>query len=399
MDTVGFILHCSENEIEVEENLNQQLDSIYEAIHFNDTTIHITFSQVVVFGHTDNKGSKKHNLELSAKRANYVYYTIRKNGDRKFDIVTGLGEAYPITDNKTEQGRAKNRRVEVTLVYYKTKIVRTVMPAIKPQVNNDTAIVFEDSTILLINKDDYKLIKSNLIYNRKNNLFSLFENLPPNNSNDLFYRFDEVNFTWADSNKCLSNQVTLSVKVPNDVARESAKEIKAYCKKFKGQTVRLTKHKDNCWYIDIITYCPWRSGCAGFHGKFKDYGKLKKVKYVSKNGYKMVGAFYDMGQMFAYKKVDTPVKKVKFRVTCPSYLPNVSIIAVNSKNLDTIYYASGTEQQINYRRRCFNCIDKDTVVRRIVGIKFYERLLRRKYIFKPKDYKHRLNRKINYGKK
>ncbi len=398
MDTIGFTLHCSENEIEVEENLNQQLDSIYETIHFNDTTIHITFTKVVVFGHTDNKGSKKHNLELSVKRANYVYYSIRKNGDRTFDVVTGLGEGYPITDNKTEQGRAKNRRVEVTLVYYKTKIVRTVIPA-KPHVSNDTTIVFEDSTILLINKDDYKLIKSNLIYNRNRNLFSLFENLPPNNSDDLFYRFDEINFTWADSNKCLSNQVTLSVRVPNNVAIESAKDIKAYCKKFKGQVVKLAKHKDNCWYIDITTYCPWRSGCAGFHGKNKDYGKLKKVKYVSKSEYKIVGAFYDMGHMFAYKKVDTPVRKVKFRVICPSYLPKVSIMAIDSKNLDTIYFAEGTEKVINYRRRCVNCLDKDTVVRRIIGIKIYKRLLRRKYIFKPKDYTHKLNRKMNYGKK
>ena len=395
IDTVGFTLHCSENEIEVEENLNQQLDSIYETLHFNDTTLHTILTQVVVFGHTDAKGSNKQNQELSLKRANYVYYVVRKNGNRSNDIITGFGESYPIADNKTEENRSKNRRVEVTLVYYQLK---KELPKKSPP-GSDTVIVFEDSTILLINKTDYALIKNNLIYSRKSDLFSLFNDLPTNNSNDLFYKFDAIHFTWADSSRCLSHEVTLSVKIPNEIVKESAKEIKAYCKKFKGQMVRLTKHKDNCWYIDIITNCPWTSGCAGFHGNNKDKGKFKKVKYVSKKGYLMLGAFYDSGGMFAYKKSDLPVKKIKFKTHCPGRLPVVSIVAIHKKNLDTIYYASGTEQQITYRRRCFNCVDKDTVVKNIIGIKIHKRLLRRKYVFKPKDYEHKLNRKVNHEKK
>lgn len=395
VETVGFILHCSENEVEVEENLFQQLDSIYELYKFNDTNYVTSIQQVVIFGYTDSKGSKKENQLLSEKRANYVYEVIRKGNYRSNDIIVGFGETQPIADNKTAINRSKNRRVEVTITFHQYK--REFRPhKIRP--SNDTMIVFEDSTLLLINKDDYKLIKNNLIYNRKTSLFSLFENLPDNMSDDLFYRFDEINFTWADSNKCLANQVTLSVKIPNTVAKEASADIKAYCKKFKGQHVKLTKHKDGCWYIDIITYCPWRSGCAGFRCKSKSLGKLKKVKYVSKENYHMLAAFYDMGQMFAYKKIKSPVKKVKFKVTCPPSLPSVSIVAVNKNNLDTLYHASGTEEEINHKKRCFNCVDNEVVVGKILGIKIHKRLLRRKYIFKSKDYTHKTSRKITHAK-
>ena len=395
VETVGFILHCLENEVEVEENLSQQLDSIYELNKFNDTNYVTSIQQVVIFGYTDSKGSKKENQLLSEKRANYVYSAIRKGISRSNDIIVGFGETQPIADNKTAVNRSKNRRVEVTITFHQYK--REFKPQ-KIRPSNDTLIMFEDSTLLLINKDDYKLIKNNLIYNRKTSLFSLFENLPDNMSDDLFYRFDEINFTWADSNKCLTNQVTLSVKIPNAVAKEASNDIKAYCKKFKGQQVKLSKHKDGCWYIDIITYCPWRLGCAGFRCKSKPLGKLKKVRYVSKENYRMVAAFYDMGQMFSYKKIKSPVKKVRFKVTCPNTVPLVSIVAINKKNLDTLYYASGTEKKINHRKRCFNCIDKEVVVGKFLGIKIHKRLLRRKYIFKPKDYAHKMPRKISHEK-
>lgn len=395
VETVGFILHCLENEVEVEENLSQQLDSIYELHHFNDTNYVTSIQQVVIFGYTDSKGSKKENQLLSEKRANYVSNVIRKGYPRSNDIIVGFGETQPIADNKTAINRSKNRRVEVTITFRQDK--REFKPQ-KIRPSNDTLIMFEDSTLLLINKDDYKLIKNNLIYNRKTSLFSLFENLPDNMSDDLFYRFDEINFTWADSNKCLANQVMLSVKIPNTVAKEASADIKAYCKKFKGQHVKLTKHKDGCWYIDIITYCPWHSGCAGFRSKSKPLGKLKKVKYVSKENYQMIGAFYDMGQMFAYKKIKSPVKKVKFKVTCPHSVPRVSIVAINKNNPDTLYYASGNEDKIDYRKRCFNCIDKEVVVGKFLGIKIHRRLLRRKYIFKSKDYTHKMSRKITHAK-
>jgi OmpA-OmpF porin, OOP family len=65
-------------------------------------------------GHTDNKGSDEKNTALSAQRAEFVRSYLSKNGLNADLIVTsGKGPSTPMATNDTEEGRAKNRRVEV----------------------------------------------------------------------------------------------------------------------------------------------------------------------------------------------------------------------------------------------------------------------------------------------
>ena len=68
-------------------------------------------------GHTDNVGSAKSNLVLSEARANTVRnYLIQKGIDPSRIIAKGYGLSKPIADNRTEDGRAQNRRTEVTVL-------------------------------------------------------------------------------------------------------------------------------------------------------------------------------------------------------------------------------------------------------------------------------------------
>jgi len=68
---------------------------------------------VVIAGHTDNVGSQDFNLTLSQKRAEAVLeYLASKGVSRSRLAAKGYGAAKPITTNDTEEGRAKNRRVE-----------------------------------------------------------------------------------------------------------------------------------------------------------------------------------------------------------------------------------------------------------------------------------------------
>ena len=68
----------------------------------------------IVAGHTDSKGTDSYNLDLSKRRAQAVadYLIYRHNIDPERLLVQGYGENIPIADNKLEEGRAKNRRVE-----------------------------------------------------------------------------------------------------------------------------------------------------------------------------------------------------------------------------------------------------------------------------------------------
>lgn len=70
---------------------------------------------VVVVGHTDNQGGLDFNLALSDKRARAVKDALVKSYgiDRKRLATAGVGYLAPVAPNDTEEGRAKNRRVEL----------------------------------------------------------------------------------------------------------------------------------------------------------------------------------------------------------------------------------------------------------------------------------------------
>lgn len=71
-------------------------------------------TKLKIIGHTDNIGDKSYNDNLSLNRAKSVASYLSAGGiDRNSIIEQGKGFSQPVADNTTEQGRAKNRRVEI----------------------------------------------------------------------------------------------------------------------------------------------------------------------------------------------------------------------------------------------------------------------------------------------
>jgi len=73
---------------------------------------HQTF---VVGGHADSTGTDRYNYNLGRKRADSVaqYLILDKKIDPMQVVIVSFGESSPLTDNKTSEGREKNRRVEI----------------------------------------------------------------------------------------------------------------------------------------------------------------------------------------------------------------------------------------------------------------------------------------------
>ena len=72
---------------------------------------------IEVAGHTDSSGSDQYNQSLSERRAQSVAGYLTSQGVQSQRLITvGAGEAHPVASNDTEQGRATNRRVELTIV-------------------------------------------------------------------------------------------------------------------------------------------------------------------------------------------------------------------------------------------------------------------------------------------
>jgi OmpA-OmpF porin, OOP family len=73
--------------------------------------------RIEVGGHTDNVGSAASNIKLSADRANTVRaYLLTKGIDPSRVIAKGYGMSKPVASNATADGRAQNRRTEVTIL-------------------------------------------------------------------------------------------------------------------------------------------------------------------------------------------------------------------------------------------------------------------------------------------
>jgi OmpA-OmpF porin, OOP family len=73
--------------------------------------------KVRVEGHTDSKGSDAYNIKLSQRRSNAVReYLIAHGVEADRLVAVGYGESRPVADNNTAEGRARNRRVEFTIL-------------------------------------------------------------------------------------------------------------------------------------------------------------------------------------------------------------------------------------------------------------------------------------------
>jgi OmpA-OmpF porin, OOP family len=77
----------------------------------------INLEVIIAVGHTDSVGSDGYNQKLSVRRAEAVKAYLVSKGIEKNRVYTeGKGEKQPVADNKTSEGRAKNRRVEIEVV-------------------------------------------------------------------------------------------------------------------------------------------------------------------------------------------------------------------------------------------------------------------------------------------
>jgi len=77
----------------------------------------INLEVIIAVGHTDSIGSDAYNQRLSVRRAEAVKaYLVTKGIERNRVYTEGKGEKQPVADNRTKEGRAKNRRVEIEVV-------------------------------------------------------------------------------------------------------------------------------------------------------------------------------------------------------------------------------------------------------------------------------------------
>ena len=95
--------------------LNPQFDPVLDKVAA--TLVEYNQTMIQVAGHTDSTGSRDYNMKLSEQRAMSVKNYLASRGVPANRMVTvGAGPDYPVASNDTPEGRAQNRRVEITIV-------------------------------------------------------------------------------------------------------------------------------------------------------------------------------------------------------------------------------------------------------------------------------------------
>ena len=90
-------------------NARSNLNTLAESLEKYDN------SDLLIVGHTDDVGTGAYNQDLSERRAGSAAEYLRSRGVRRSIRTAGRGEDEPIASNATEEGRSKNRRVEVAI--------------------------------------------------------------------------------------------------------------------------------------------------------------------------------------------------------------------------------------------------------------------------------------------
>ena len=94
------------NNTEVEEYLNKVIARVLKSKEI-----------ITLTGHTDNVGNEQSNLKLGQKRADIIKEYLLSGGLPQSQITSNSeGETNPVTDNSSEEGRAKNRRTSLKII-------------------------------------------------------------------------------------------------------------------------------------------------------------------------------------------------------------------------------------------------------------------------------------------
>lgn len=114
-DTINLVvpnaISFATNSAQLTSNFYGPLNDVAISLkNYADTTVQIV-------GHTDSTGAAAYNQQLSVNRANAVVVYLTAQGVAKERMqAIGMGASQPIADNKTADGRAQNRRVEIKII-------------------------------------------------------------------------------------------------------------------------------------------------------------------------------------------------------------------------------------------------------------------------------------------
>ena len=119
-ESILFDLNSSEIKDDAEPALDQLIQVFAKFLADDENAKYV--DSIVISGHTDSSGTDKTNRTLSTERANAVLTYLMDKDDGALDdyagyfCAAGYGKTRPVADNETKEGRAANRRIEISVI-------------------------------------------------------------------------------------------------------------------------------------------------------------------------------------------------------------------------------------------------------------------------------------------
>ena len=153
-ESLIYQINYSKNQYELSAKNRQILSTIF------DTLIGKTNYAIFINGHTDSDADSSYNQQLSLKRSIAVkHFFLEKGIDESLIKIQAKGEEQPLVANTTPLQKAKNRRVEVIVLFSQKldeKIIEIKKEISTPTCSGDTTVILEGGYVLTISVCDWK---------------------------------------------------------------------------------------------------------------------------------------------------------------------------------------------------------------------------------------------------
>jgi hypothetical protein len=343
--TVRVNVYFASDKHQLQANQRHTLDTLADFLEGKDV------KWVTLTGHTDSDADSLYNLELSQRRMEVVRnYLVGRSLPASVFRSGYLGESRPVADNEHEQGKQKNRRVEITVVYKEKEILEepkvVEKPVVAPKVAQpvvaavidtcarDTMIYLPQGTRYLISICDYRKYKD-CIHVRE---FLTPESILSSNLTTVTSRNEQLitggmfDVRICDGNPPLVHPLIFRVPVPNNGApppeggcgpEVNFRKMSLWTRRSDGawegsRNINLQKSADSLFYEFRVT----QSGTYNLDYKADQKNLTKvKVKFKARGKVKLISVrlLYTSPQTVFAQNANKSGRKVKFVLPrCPA---------------------------------------------------------------------------------
>lgn len=372
---------------------------------FLDTLHHLNITKITVKGNTDNSADSLYNMKLSQKRTDAVInYIVSKGFEVKLFTAEFFGENKPVITNETEEGKQKNRRVDITVTYFKPLQKKDFIPPPPPLVipqkkdscRKDTTIVLKNGIQAVFNLCEFDQLKDCLEFTSSNSASDVVSNgMSLMDTNGVtISSCGMINISLhpgCKGKECFKTAVKVRIPVPpKNECDYCGANARVYVvgqngdwNQPKGKTEIKTVKVNGISYYQFEVNCPnmWKNCDCKIKGR--------PVKFKTKKGYKIIAATVSSECPVIVVRVKTnKTNKAKALIPCPRAPLNITATVLSPKG-DTLFLQKALLNSLPKRVLFPRCgVDiKEPGIKLLGFIPLRGKSLYRKYYIKTKALK------------